>query len=218
MVSASRCVSSAGFPSTGGVRFPQIKPRCGRPCAGIAGDQRIHPRAAALVFARIPVGVERSEMRVGGRVANLVTSSPPDPRPACRSLGSPGFRECGRRSRTSPRPRDPEESTAAELLRRNRTERRAAFRPSSRYPRARASCRRTPPAPDSPRGNASRSWSRKSRRKFCARSPVCAMRSSRTRSEKSRKPSSLAFSLRSCKNLGHQARGCRASPEAARVL
>ena len=35
---------------------PQVRTAMAR----IASDQRIHPGAAALVFARIPVGIERS--------------------------------------------------------------------------------------------------------------------------------------------------------------
>ncbi len=65
MVSTSRWVSSAGLPPTGGVRLPQIRPRCGskRVGRGAAGDERIHPGAAALVFARKPVGVEAAQER-----------------------------------------------------------------------------------------------------------------------------------------------------------
>jgi hypothetical protein len=62
MVSTSRCVSSAGLPPIGLLRLPQMSPRCGsKPLRGTAGDQRVHPRAAALVFARIPVGVEPAD-------------------------------------------------------------------------------------------------------------------------------------------------------------
>ena len=39
------------MPSTGGVRLPQIRPSFG-------ACERIHPGAAALVFARVPIGVE----------------------------------------------------------------------------------------------------------------------------------------------------------------
>ena len=58
IVSTSRCVSSAGLPSTGGVRLPHINPRCGLPSRQVAGDERVHPGAAALVLARVPVGIE----------------------------------------------------------------------------------------------------------------------------------------------------------------
>ena len=37
MVSTSRCVSSAGLPPTGGVRLPQIRPRCGLEAVPAAG-------------------------------------------------------------------------------------------------------------------------------------------------------------------------------------
>ena len=54
MVSTSRWVSSAGLPPTGGVRLPQIKPEVRPEAVGrrAAGDQRVHPGAAALVLAR----------------------------------------------------------------------------------------------------------------------------------------------------------------------
>ena len=49
--------------------------------AGAAGVQRVHPRAAAFRFARMPVGIERSEMRAGFRVMDFVK----------RNLGMPDF-------------------------------------------------------------------------------------------------------------------------------
>ncbi len=49
--------------------------------ARAAGVQRVHPRAAALRFARVPVGIERPEVRAGLRVVDFVE----------RNLGMPDF-------------------------------------------------------------------------------------------------------------------------------
>ncbi len=39
---------------------------------GVAGEQGIHPRAAALVLARKPVAVEQSQRRAGGGIPDRV--------------------------------------------------------------------------------------------------------------------------------------------------
>ena len=88
MVSTSRCVSSAGLPPTGGVRLPQIAPTCGSQPRGAldAGDQRVHPGAAALVLARIPVGIETSQQRAV-LVVDRVVLRPRIPDRRARLLG-----------------------------------------------------------------------------------------------------------------------------------
>ena len=45
-----------------------------------AGVQRVHPRAAALGFARVPVGVERTEVGGGFRIVDFVELAPRDAR------------------------------------------------------------------------------------------------------------------------------------------
>ena len=61
-------VSQQGRPAAGGRRqiaADQAQVRAEAAGGRTAGDQRVHPGAAALVFARIPVGVKAAQERPG---------------------------------------------------------------------------------------------------------------------------------------------------------
>ncbi len=141
----------------------------------VAGDQRVHPGAAALVFARKPVGVEGAEIgcrAVAAIVVHRVGAHVRIPRRARRFPPRRGCPARGRKYRTFRSPHVPAENTGAAPLHRNRRARRAASPPNSRCPRAEVVQDGRMPA------NASSSWfsSRKRGSVFCAQIVEKALR------------------------------------------
>ena len=160
------------------------------PAMRLAGDQSVHPSAAAFVLARKPVRVKCAHQLVAARpalVVDFVILHVRIPARHAASFPAPRFRTAGARSRTFPYERSPAGSRAAEPPHRNRTARRAAFPRNMRYPKDAVPLFRRKPA------KSAFSFSKcasvlclKSSRNCCARSPACAIRSSSTRSAKSR--------------------------------